>query len=96
MSITRPANRDDCPAGGRSPLILPAMLTVGLMLIVILAALFPIRQEVLSWRQRGMVRDRTGSVWSSLVCYARLEDQGRLTRQEAQQEGPEARPEGSV
>ncbi len=65
-------------------IILPAALTVILFGMTIFFLLLPLIKEKLVDGKREMIRELTESTWSILAAHARKEENGLLTREQAQ------------
>lgn len=65
-------------------ILLPALLAIALFVAAIWGFIIPTFEQALLERKREMIRELTNSAWSILDSYARDEQAGQLTRQEAQ------------
>ncbi|GAB6904627.1 Two component system sensor protein [Desulfosarcina cetonica] len=67
-------------------IFLPVVLTVLLFILTIFLLILPEMKERLLEGKREVIRELVASAWSSLDDFARQEQEGHLTRREAQQQ----------
>ncbi len=65
-------------------IFLPTLVAIGLFLVAIWALILPSFEQTLLDRKREMIRELTNSAWSILASYERDEQNGLLTREQAQ------------
>jgi len=65
-------------------IFLPTLVAISLFLVSIWALILPSFEQTLLERKREMIRELTNSAWSILASYERDEQNGLLTREEAQ------------
>jgi anti-anti-sigma regulatory factor len=65
-------------------ILLPALLTVILFFVVIFRVMIPILENSIIEKKREMTHELTETAWSVLVYYHKLEQEGILSREEAQ------------
>ena len=65
-------------------IFLPTLIAIGLFLSAIWGIILPSFEQTLLERKREMIRELTNSAWSILASYERDEQNGLLTREEAQ------------
>jgi PAS domain S-box-containing protein len=65
-------------------IILPTVIAISLFLAAFWAIILPSFEQTLLDRKREMIRELTNSAWSILASYQRDEQNGLLTRQQAQ------------
>lgn len=65
-------------------IFLPTLIAIGLFLSVIWGIILPSFEQTLLDRKREMIHELTNSAWSILASYHRDEQNGLLTREEAQ------------
>lgn len=65
-------------------IFLPTLIAIALFLSVIWGIILPSFEQTLLERKREMIRELTNSAWSILASYERDEQNGLLTREEAQ------------
>lgn len=65
-------------------IFLPTLIAIGLFLAAIWGIILPSFEQTLLERKREMIRELTNSAWSILASYHRDEQNGLLTRQQAQ------------
>ncbi len=65
-------------------IFLPTLIAMGLFLAAIWGVILPSFEQTLLDRKRELIRELTNSAWSILASYARDEQNGLLSREEAQ------------
>jgi PAS domain S-box-containing protein len=65
-------------------IFLPTLIAIGLFLAAIWGLILPSFEKTLLERKRELIRELTNSAWSILASYERDEQNGRLTREQAQ------------
>jgi PAS domain S-box-containing protein len=65
-------------------IFLPTLIAIGLFISAIWGIILPSFEQTLLERKREMIRELTNSAWSILASYERDEQNGLLTREEAQ------------
>ncbi len=65
-------------------IFLPTLIAIGLFLAAIWGIILPSFEQTLLDRKREMIRELTNSAWSILASYERDEQNGLLTREQAQ------------
>jgi len=65
-------------------IFLPTLIAIGLFLAAIWGIILPSFEQTLLERKREMIRELTNSAWSILASYERDEQNGLLTRDQAQ------------
>jgi len=65
-------------------IFLPTLIAIGLFLAVIWGIILPSFEQTLLERKRELIRELTNSAWSILASYERDEQNGLITREQAQ------------
>jgi PAS domain S-box-containing protein len=65
-------------------IVLPTAAAMGLFLVALWSLILPSFEQTLIERKREMIRELTNSAWSILAAYQRDEQDGLLTREQAQ------------